>query len=83
MKSRLGERGQVTIPKSIRDRLGMRHGQLLEIREQRGEVVLTKSIEQDPIDTVYGLLNTGLSTDEMIEQMRGAPALPPEPSDSD
>jgi AbrB family looped-hinge helix DNA binding protein len=80
MKSRLGERGQITIPKPIRDRLGMRRGQLLEIREERGEVVLTKSVVRDPVDDVYGTLHTGLTTDEMIEQMRGSAELPPEPS---
>lgn len=80
MKSKLGERGQITIPKPIRDRLGMRRGQLLEIREERGEVVMTKSVEQDPVDAVYGILGTGRSTDEFIDDIRGPAELPPEPA---
>lgn len=78
MKSRLGERGQITIPKPLRERLGLRQGQLLEIREQRGELVLTKSFENDPIDTVWGILHTGMSTDEMLDEMRGPVDLPPD-----
>lgn len=83
MKSRLGERGQVTIPKPLRERLGLRRGQLLEIREERGELVMTKTAEPDPVETVYGILGTGRSTDEFIDEIRGPADLPPEPHDPD
>ena len=79
MKSKLGERGQVVIPKAYRDRLGLRGGQLLEIREERGRLIVTKSPDDDPIDAVYGILNNGMTTDEMIDEMRGPAELPPEP----
>lgn len=78
MKSRMGERGQVVIPKPLRERLGLRGGQLMEIREERGRLIVTKSREDDPVEAVYGILNTGLTTDEMIEEMRGPAILPPE-----
>jgi AbrB family looped-hinge helix DNA binding protein len=78
MKSRLGERGQMVIPKPLRERLGLRGGQLLEIREERGQLIVTKSLEDDPIDALYGVLQTGLTTDEMIEEMRGPVDLPPD-----
>lgn len=78
MKSRLGERGQIVIPKEYRDRLGLRGGQLMEIREERGQLIVTKSLEDDPIAAVYGILDTGMTTDEMIEEMRGPADLPPE-----
>lgn len=78
MKSKLGERGQVVIPKAYRERLGLRGGQLLEIREERGSLIVTKSLDDDPIDAVYGILNTGMTTDEMIDEMRGPAELPPE-----
>ena len=79
MKGKLGERGQVVIPKAYRDRLGLRGGQLLEIREERGRLIVTKSPDDDPIDAVYGILNNGMTTDEMIDEMRGPAELPPEP----
>lgn len=79
MKSKLGERGQVVIPKAYRDRLGLRGGQLLEIREERGRLIVTKSPDDDPIDAVYGILHNGMTTDEMIDEMRGPAELPPEP----
>jgi AbrB family looped-hinge helix DNA binding protein len=78
MKSRLGERGQVVIPKPLRERLGLKGGQLLEIREERGQLIVSKSLEDDPIDAVYGVLHTDMTTDEMIEEMRGPVDLPPD-----
>jgi AbrB family looped-hinge helix DNA binding protein len=78
MKSRLGERGQVVIPKRLRERLGLKGGQLLEIREERGHLIVSKSLEDDPIGAVYGILHTGMTTDEMIEEMRGPVDLPPD-----
>ena len=78
MKSRLGELGQVVIPKPLRERLGLKGGQLLEIREERGQLIVSKSLEDDPIDAVYGVLHTDMTTDEMIEEMRGPVDLPPD-----
>lgn len=77
MKSKMGERGQVVIPKPLRERLGLRGGQLLEIREERGQLIVTKSLEDDPLEAVYGILDTGMTTDEMIDELRGPATLPP------
>ncbi len=74
MKSRLGERGQIVIPKAYRERLGLRGGQLLEIREERGQLIVTKSIEHDGIDEVYGILKGMGRTDDMIRELRGGDA---------
>jgi AbrB family looped-hinge helix DNA binding protein len=49
MKSTVRERGQVTIPKPLRDRMGIKAGQRVEIEEQNGELVLRKVFEDDPI----------------------------------
>lgn len=37
----VSEKGQITIPKRLRDRMGLRKGQVLEIREQHGRLILT------------------------------------------
>ncbi len=68
----------MVIPKRLRDRLGLSRGQLLEIHEERGKLIVTKSLEDDPLDAVYGILDTGMTTDEMIEEMRGPAELPPD-----
>lgn len=71
MKTTVSEKGQITIPKPLRVRLGLRKGQVLEVREERGKLVLAKRHSRDAIDEVYGILNLGRSTDEIIEELRG------------
>jgi len=74
MKSRMGERGQITIPKVLRDRLGLRPGQIVRFEESEGGIVLRKQMSRDPIDAVYGTLETSCSSDELVAQLRdGAP----------
>ena len=71
MKAIVSEKGQVTIPKPLRDRLGIRPGQVLDFREQRGQLVATKEQVDDPLKDVVGILGTKRSTDELIEALRG------------
>lgn len=71
MKSRVTERGQVTIPKELRDRLGIRAGQVLEFEEAGGRIVLSKRTPRDPVDELYGSLPSERSTDELMDQLRG------------
>lgn len=71
-RSRVSEKGQVTIPKAIRERLGIRPGELLEFDEGAdGRVVARKVATRDPVDEVYGILNAREGTDELIERLRG------------
>ncbi|MFV2064694.1 MAG: AbrB/MazE/SpoVT family DNA-binding domain-containing protein [Chloroflexota bacterium] len=80
MKATIGERGQVTIPKPLRDRMGMKTGQRVEIEEQDGHLVLRKVVDDERIARVYGTLRIpeGWDTDSMIDAMRGPAELPPE-----
>jgi AbrB family looped-hinge helix DNA binding protein len=89
MKSRMGERGQIVIPKPYRDRLGLRGGQVMEIREERGRLIVTKGTpDDDPIDAVYGILRRNgtdpgfARTDDFIRELRGGDpdAVDPEPA---
>ena len=72
MKSRVGERGQITIPKRLRDRLGIRAGQFVEFEERDGRLVVRKVIPRDPVDAVYGILPGDRSSDELVATLRGA-----------
>lgn len=72
MKAIVSEKGQVTIPKLLRDRLGIRPGQVLDFDDESGRLVARKVIERDPVDDVYGVLGgEGPTTDEFIEEIRG------------
>jgi AbrB family looped-hinge helix DNA binding protein len=71
MKATVGERGQVTIPKALRDRLGIRPGQMLEFEAEDGRLVARKASPSDPIDAVYGIFGTGRRVDTLIDKTRG------------
>jgi AbrB family looped-hinge helix DNA binding protein len=70
MSSTVSEKGQVTIPKVVRDRLGIRPGQVLEFEADEGRLVARKSIADDPVAAVSGILKTDRSTDEIMEEIR-------------
>jgi antitoxin PrlF len=74
MRSTVTEKGQVTIPKPIRDRLGIRPGEVLEFGEHPdGGVVARKVAMRSPVDELYGVLQVPAGTDELIESLRGKP----------
>ncbi|MGA2282098.1 MAG: AbrB/MazE/SpoVT family DNA-binding domain-containing protein [Candidatus Dormibacteria bacterium] len=73
MNARVSEKGQVTIPKRLRERLGIRPGQTLDFAEEGGRLVATKLTARDAVDEVYGILGTGRNTDPQLEALRGEP----------
>ena len=71
MKARVAERGQVTIPKPLRERLGVTPGTVLEFTEEHGRLIAVKSGSVDPVGEVYGCLGKEINTDAVIAQLRG------------
>jgi len=71
MKSRVAERGQVTIPKVLRDRLGVLPGTTLEFTEDHGRLVAVKTTPADPVAKVYGCLGRKFNTDGFMTEIRG------------
>ena len=63
----------MTIPKTLRDSLGIRPGQVLDFEEEQGKLVARKVSDEDPVESVYGILKMGGSTDEWITSLRGEP----------
>ena len=72
MKAVVAERGQVTIPKSLRDKLGIRSGTALEFSARNGTLIARKA-ETDPVSKVFGCLGGKLDTDSFIRSLRGDP----------
>jgi antitoxin PrlF len=48
MKSVVSEKGQVTIPKPVRERLGLKPGTVIVFEASEGRLVGTKAIASDP-----------------------------------
>ena len=54
MNAIVSEKGQITIPKTLRLNLGLEAGSVLEFSERDGALVMTKRLESDPIDDWLG-----------------------------
>ncbi len=71
MKAILSAKGQITIPKPLREHLGLRAGQILELQEEQGKLVATKSASVDAVDGVFGILNATQTTHQIMNVLRG------------
>jgi len=72
MKAKVAERGQVTIPKALRERLGIVPGTVLDFIEEQGRLIAKKTETVDAVDQVFGRLGRGRNTDDIIHEIRGA-----------
>ncbi len=70
---RISERGQITIPKHLRERFGMHHNTEVEIRAtDEGLLVQKRTAAPHPVERVAGILDgVDLDIDEYIEDVRG------------
>ncbi len=69
---RVSERGQITIPKKLRDRFGMNHNVEVEMTPTREGLLLRKrSAAGHPVERVYAILGRAGSTDDYLEEIRG------------
>lgn len=71
MKATVSEKGQVTIPKALRNKLGIRPGVVLDFEVEEGRLVGRKASARSALDEVYGTLHMDESVDEFIERIRG------------
>jgi AbrB family looped-hinge helix DNA binding protein len=80
MKERatVSEKGRVTIPKALRDSLGITTGSELAFEERDGRLVATRVDAEDPVLALRGLGDRrGVDVDALLAEMRG-PAWSPE-----
>jgi antitoxin PrlF len=84
MEATVAERGQITLPKAVRDALGLTKGTKLKIEIEGGRIVLRKDV-QDALSRARGrfkLAEGFKSTDEAMRALRGrAPGDPYPPPD--
>ena len=81
MEATIAERGQVVIPKAIRDQLGMKPGTLLTFHVDNGKLIVRKKVD-DAISRARGVLKLepGEDLDQWWRDVRGrAPSDPIEP----
>jgi AbrB family looped-hinge helix DNA binding protein len=73
MKTVVSEKGQITIPKALRDKLGIRPGTVLDFDAEQGRLVARKRSEDDVIRKWRGrgALPGGMGVDAYLKRSRG------------
>jgi antitoxin PrlF len=73
MKTIVSVKGQITIPKAVRDRLGIRAGTVLEVSAVEGRMIARKKESQNPVARWRGKgrLPVGKSVDDYLQAVRG------------
>jgi antitoxin PrlF len=84
MEATVAERGQITLPKAVRDALGLVKGTQLKVELDGGRIILRKNVD-DAISRLRGrfkLAEGFATTDDALRALRGRapgePYLPPE-----
>ena len=78
MSNALTSKGQVTIPKRIRETLGVGPGESVDFRlNDRGEMVIERAGAGKPVESRFarwrGAWKGGMTTDEIMALTRGEP----------
>ena len=73
---KISERGQITIPKHLRERYGMTNNVEVEITPtERGLLIQKSTAAEHPVDRIVGILDgvvdDDFDIDEYIEEIRG------------
>ncbi len=67
----MSEKGQVTIPKALRDSLAIGPGTELDFTEEDGKLVARRAFARDAIDALLGALPGPVTTDAFVDGLRG------------
>ena len=69
---KISERGQITIPKVLRDRYGMSKEVEVEITPtEQGLLIQKRSVAKHPVERISGILDGSVDVDQYIEEIRG------------
>ncbi len=69
---KISERGQITIPKALREQMGLHRNVEIDIIPVReGLLIRKRTASEHPVHSVYGILKSQKNTDEYMEEIRG------------
>lgn len=71
-QAKLTSKGQITIPKRIRARLGVKEGDALVFNEEGDKMVVSKVRNKSPFEKYRGILKRGkgMSREDVVKQIR-------------
>lgn len=70
-RAKITAKGQLTLPKELRLKLGLKTGDYLHLRETSKGYLLEKELDERRFHKYAGLLNREGNSDEMLKELRG------------
>ncbi|MBI5050318.1 MAG: AbrB/MazE/SpoVT family DNA-binding domain-containing protein [Nitrospirae bacterium] len=72
LTAKVTSKGQITIPKNVREKLGIKTGEGISFEEKGGVFYVRKSVTKSPFDKWKGKLKElkGRSADEIVKELR-------------
>ncbi len=85
MKATITSKGQITIPKAIRERLNLQPGDVLEFDEEAPVLTARKGIPDSAFEYARSLMEddnpyNDMTVNEILDDLRGPVELPPQES---
>lgn len=71
--AKITSKGQLTLPKKIREKLGVRPGEIVGFEEVDGLIAISKVVPTSPFDKWVGRLEhlEGRQSDDLVKELRG------------
>lgn len=69
-KAKVTSKGQLTLPKKLRDKIGLESGDYLEVHETPEGYLLRKQVSEDRFKKYVGALRRGGDSDKVIKDLR-------------
>ncbi len=70
-RTKITAKGQLTLPKDLRTKLGLRSGDYLTIRETKDGYLIEKEVDEQRFHQYVGLLQREGDSDEVMKELRG------------
>jgi antitoxin PrlF len=69
-KAKVTSKGQLTLPKKLREQIGLEAGDYLEVHEAPGGYLLRKQIREDRFQKYVGILKRESNSDQVVQELR-------------
>lgn len=70
-KIKITSKGQVTIPKEVREKMGIKSGDYIEVRETKEGYMIRKAVDKEKIEKYVGISNKEENSDKIVKELRG------------
>jgi AbrB family looped-hinge helix DNA binding protein len=70
IRAKVTTKGQLTIPKSLRDKLGIKTGDYIVVKETSAGYLIEKEVDEKRFDKYIGYLNLNTTSDDIIRELR-------------